>query len=193
MADKKTKNKTTNTASPKKLNAAQKLEALENMVMGIQQQVNIVAEEIDKVGYFVQQLGRRLNASNQVANISHESVNKVLIDESDKQLEAQVNMLLERGVLIESENGDVDNEECFIVGREIDGEGNVVGTRTQFAIMTLVPELRDKFIGQKKGSIVKNEQNENCIEITEVYNVIPLKQEIKFDENATPEDIEPTV
>ena len=181
-----------NKSSPKKLNAAQKLEALENMVMGLQNQINIVAEEIDNVGQIVQLLGRKLNASNKVANIADESVNQVIIKENTLQLENLVKELRDKGVIKESESGEIADEQHFVVAREIDKDGNVIAPRIQFAVMTLIPELKPQFIGQKKGSIIKNEQNENSLEITEVYSVIPPKKEINFEKEADVSEGEPT-
>jgi hypothetical protein len=190
MTEKTTKKtKEESKASPKKLNAAQKLEALENLVLGFQQQFNILAEEIDRVGEVVQILGKRLNASNKVANIADESVNDVIIKEHVGGLEKLTKELVTKGVIKESENGEIKDEKCFVVAREVDKEGNEVAKRIQFAVMTLMPELKQYFIGQKKGSLVKNEHNENSIEIIEVYDVIPPKTDIVFEEASKTEEV----
>ncbi|HLD91639.1 MAG TPA: hypothetical protein VI911_11630 [Patescibacteria group bacterium] len=167
----------------KSLNASQKLIALEGLTTGLQQQIQILAEEIDKIGQVVQLLARRLNASNQIANISSDSVTQVIVDENAKSLESKVQMLIDKGIAKRSSDGLIKDEQCFVVGREIDKDGNVIAPRIQFAVASLVADLKPKFIGQKEGSLFKNDDSESSIEIMEVYDIIPPKKEIKFDKD----------
>jgi hypothetical protein len=171
----------TNKKTPQ-MNAHQKLLYLESKVDNGQKQINILAEEIDKLGQIIQALARRLNASNKASNIPNESIDKIIIEENVRELEGRVNDLISKGILELAAEGSEVSEQCFVIGREIDTNGNVISPRIQFAVMSLVPELKPKFLGTKKGDIISNDHNDNGIEIMDIYNVIQPKQDIVFDE-----------
>ncbi len=186
------KKTSTKKASPRKLNAAQKLEALENLVMGMQTQINILAEEVDKVGEFVQLVGKRLQASNEVAKIPSESIDKVIIESHVKDLELKTDELVAQNLIKRSDSGEIKDEKCFVIAREIDKDGNELSPRIQFAVMTLVDELKPNFIGKERGSVIKNKHDEGSIEITEVYDIHTPEKDIQFDESVEGIDEQPT-
>lgn len=169
---------------PKKLTAAQRIEGLERQMMGLMRNIQILAGEVDNTRQVMSSLAKRLNATIQVGesgNISSEAVNNILVEENVSELKGKVDFLLKQGVLTKSESGEV-HEKSFVVGRELDEDKGVINPRIQFALASVVPEVKDMLLGKKVGDIVKNEEGDGLLlEVLEVFN-IPEKVEKKLEE-----------
>lgn len=187
------------TAQPVKLNAAQKIEALENRVIDLQAQIDellnavndkvtILADEIDKTRQISVALNKRLNASIKAAEeggLNGDSVNKIILDENQKELAGRIQYLLDMGALVGDNEGSV-NEKSFLVGRTLDTEGNVINPRVQFAVATVDPELSKALIDKKLGDVVAYSEDEDPFEITEMYLIADPKKKEKYEENQQP-------
>lgn len=158
-------------AQPPKQNAAQKLEALENAFMQQNAQIEILAEEIDRLRELVVALNKRLNASIQATDTGT-SVNQIIMDENQKELKAKIDFLVEQGVLQRDDNQQID-EQTFVVGRELDQEANVINPRVQFAVNTVDNSLKSALMGKKAGDVVAYDEKEPSLEVTEVYKITP--------------------
>ena len=189
MSKGKTKTKT------KKLTATQRIEGLENAIGAMMRSNQIFADEIDGLRQVVSSLARRLNAtikSGEQGNLSSQAINDIITQENVAELKGKVDFLIEQGVLESSENGEVD-EKAFVVGRELDEDSNVVNPRIQFAISSLLPEMKELFLGKKVGDVVKNEKGDGLLmEIVEVFN-IPQKVEKNLQEGTQETSQESTV
>lgn len=182
----KTKKKNVST-KPKKMNATQKIASLENIVVGQEQQIKILADEIDKLRGTISSIAKRLNASIQ-ATETHDSVNKIIIDENVKELEGKVKFLVDQKVLTLNQESEI-VEKTFVVGRELNGDGEVVNPRVQFAVGSLPKDLKDKIIGNKVGSLVQTDESDLRLEITEAYQINePKPVEKKFEEEDKTEE-----
>lgn len=173
-------------APPK--NAAQKLEALEQAFVRQNQQITILADEIDRLRETVVALNKRLNASIQAGeqgNMSNESVNKIILGENMKELESKVNFLVEQGVLVRNDEAEI-SDKTFVVGREVDAQGNVTNPRVQFAISTVDPSVKDKFLSRKAGDVIAFSETDDSVEITEVYEMVDLKKKKNFEKTTQP-------
>lgn len=166
--------KTTKTdATPKKRNAAQTIEALENMLLGQNQQIEVLAEEIDKLRQMLIALNKRVNASIQAAEeggLNGESVNKIIMNENIKELESKVQFLVDQGVLKKNDGAEI-TDKTFVVGRELDAKGAVVNPRVQFAVGSIDNVVKEKLLLKKTGDVVSYNENEPSLEITEVYEI----------------------
>ena len=186
------KEKTKKTAAPKAeakkavappQTASQKLDALENAFIQQNQQIDILAEEIDRLRGTVVSLNKRLNASIQAAEqggITGESVNKIILGENMKELEAKVTFLTEQGVLVRNDDSEI-GDKSFVVGRELDTEGNVTNPRVQFSVGSIDQEVKGKLQGKKAGDVVAYSEGEDSLEITEVYDIVDPKIKKNFD------------
>ena len=70
-------------AAPAKQNAVQKMTALENAFMQQNQQINTLADEIDRLRQLLTAVNKRLNASIQASEeggLTGASVNKIIMD-----------------------------------------------------------------------------------------------------------------
>ena len=170
--------------------ASQKLEALENAYVQQNNQINILADEIDRLRQTVVALNKRLNASIQAAEgggVSNESVNKIIMSENVKELESKITFLTEQGVLLRNDEAEI-TDNTFVVGRELDQEGNVTNPRVQFAVKTVEKEVKDKLYTKKAGDVIAYSENEDSLEITEVYEIVNPKIKKNFEkQQSTPQ------
>ena len=168
--------KTAKTEAPKapaKRNAAQTIEALENAFMGQNQQIHMLADEIDKLRQMLTALNKRINASIQAAeegSLNGDSVNKIIVQENTRELEEKIKFLVTQGVLKKNDDMEV-TDKTFIVGREVDVTGNVVNPRVQFAVGSIDKAVQAKLLTKKVGDKVLYSETEPSFEITEVYEI----------------------
>lgn len=190
---------------PKKTkNAAERLNALEqnlnNLAQNVNQvfnsnnerlgkQINILADELDRARQTIQNLGKRLNTMAELAGKSDE-LNKAMLDAAVLDLKGKVDELVELGAIALGEDQPI-TDKTFVVGREIDADGNEVNPRVQFATASMDKSLQDKLMGKKAGDIIEFEEGQPKFEITEVYLVQEVKKD--FEEEASEEkSAEPT-
>jgi hypothetical protein len=175
-----------------KLNAAQRLVLLEqesettkDNLSYCQNQVIAFAEEVDKIGDVLMKLSMQVHAMVQLLEtnqpVNNKTISSFLKNESVKTMENTIQTQLEQGVLLKSED-DVVTERSFIVGRELDKDGNVHNPRWQFAIPSLEAENKKLFVGKKKGDLVQVEADHNSLEIVAVYQIAELTSK-NFEED----------
>lgn len=168
-----------------KLTAAQRIEGLENALSGVMRNNQILAGEIDNLRQTIGALARRLNAtikSGESGSLSNDSVNDIITQENIAELKGKVDFLLEQGVLEASDSEITDR--TFIVGRELDEDRNVINPRIQFAVASVIPEMKDLLLGKKVGDVIKNDQGDGLLlEVVEVFN-IPEKVEKNVQETS---------
>ncbi len=187
-AKKKTKTKAAPVAKAgetKKLTAAQRLEALETLVVQQNQKFDILADEIDKSRNLIASLAKRLNAAIQAGengSISQDSVNKLILDDNINELKGKVDNLIKADVLKRDDELEI-VDKTFVVGQEVDEDGTVVNPRVQFAVGSLPQDFKDKLLGKKVGDLIKPEEGlALSLEITEVYAIVTPQQDKKFEE-----------
>jgi len=180
-----TTNKTASTT--KKLTATQRIEGLESTLSGVMQNTQLLADEINNLRQTLGALGRRLNAtikSGESGQVSNDSVNQIITQENIAELKGKVEFLLEQGVL-EAFDGEI-GEKTFVIGRELDEEKNVINPRIQFAVASIVPEMKNMLVGKKVGDIVKNDQGDGLLlEVTEIFNIADkITKDVKVADEA---------
>lgn len=170
----------------KKLTASQRIAALEEIAMVQREQIDILAEELDQTRNTISSLAKRLNAviqAGESGTISNDSINSIVLDESVKELKGRVDYLKNQGVLKLNEDKDTNiSEQNFVVGRQVDEDGNVVSPRVQFAVGSLDDSLKTKMLGKQLGDLVPDESSGTSLEITEIYDVVDPRVNKKFDE-----------
>lgn len=185
MATKQTGNK-----QPKKLTAAQRITALEDNAMAQQQNNQILAGEIDNLRQTMASLARRLNATIQAGEegvIGNETVNNLLIEENTKELEGKVNFLIEQGVLEKAKEEGI-HERSFVVGRELDENKDIVNPRIQFALVSVVPEMKGLLLGKKVGDVVQNSEDGINLEVMEILDIVEqVQKDVAVAPETTPE------
>lgn len=171
------------TPAPAKQNAAQKIESLEAAFMNQSKNLDILADEIDRLRQLIVSLNKRVNASIQAAEeggVTGDSVNKIIMNENMKELQSKVTFLVEQGVLERSDDMEI-TDRAFVVGREVDSEGNVVNPRVQFSVGSIDKTVQDRLLTRKAGDVISYNETEPSLEITEVYQILDPKIKQNYD------------
>jgi hypothetical protein len=176
------------TNQQKKLTATQRIEGLEAALSGANQNVQFLAQEIDKMRQMITSLARRVNATikaGENGSVSNEAVQNLLVEENVQELKGKVDFLLDQEVLKPTSKKKL-HDRSFVVGRELDEEKNVINPRMQFAIASLNKEVKEKLKDKKVGDFVENFSGDGLsLEITELYDIAEeKKQSKKFEEEA---------
>lgn len=160
--------------TPKKQTAAQRIEQLETANLAGNQNMQILAGEIDNLRQTMAALARRLNATikaGESGTVSNDAVNGLLVEENTIELQGKIKFLKEQGVLVDAVAEDI-HARSFVVGRELDEEKNVINPRIQFAIASIVPEVQDLLLGKKVGDVVQNPDDGINLEIVELLDIV---------------------
>lgn len=160
-----------------KMNATQRIEFLENTISNLTEkldnQFQIIADEVNRLNELNVALAKRLNAiikAGDEGDINNKSVKGIIIDEAAKELKSKVDMLVEQGILTLNNEREID-ENTFVVGREINLEGEEINPRTQFLVGSLQEEAKKIVLGKKAGDSIKDEKLQQTLIITETYDV----------------------
>lgn len=165
-----------------KMNASQRIQALEQMMAGQSQNMQYLAQEINTLRQSITSLARRINATikaGEEGGVSNDTVNKLLVDENVQELKGKVDFLLEQKVLEKTKKKTI-HDRSFVVGRELDEESNVVNPRMQFAVASLNEEAQGKVNNKKLGDLIKDFSGDGLsLEITELYDIAEEKEQKK--------------
>lgn len=156
----------------KKITATKRLEALEELVLGFQQRFMILADEIDKISSGLLATTKTIDGLLE-ATKTREAVNDIVVNGHVKEMENKVSMLVEQGLLIKQEGDDaMIGDRSYVVGRELDPDGNVINPRLHFAVPSINEVERDLFLGKKAGEVVmKDSEAAIGVEIVEIFNI----------------------
>lgn len=177
-------------AEPSKLNASQKLEALENKITDMESKldraIQLLLERVNSLADTDVALAKRINAivkAGDEGGVTTDSVKTAVVNQAATELRARVQMLIDNGLLT------LDNEspittESFVVGRELSSEGEEINPRIQFAVKSLQQEVQDTLIGKKAGESISDEKSQTSMEITEVYTINQPKVEASEEQEA---------
>lgn len=166
--------------SKKKPTASSRLNAMEEILMEMNNKIIALAGIIDdnkagsldlfdKLDQKVISIAKRVNATVSATD-SAASVEKIIQQNTVKELEDLVKTLLENKVIINDGEGSV-VEQSFVIGRHITSEGDEITPRLQFYVGSLAEEEKLKFIGKKVGDLVLSDDDSVSIEITELFLV----------------------
>lgn len=153
-----------------KRNATQRIGDLEQALMGLFQTADNMARDLTTVRDAIKLLGNKLDSVAKAANLSDDVIAKLMIQNNVAELKEKVTNLVTQGILVPAEEM---NDTSFVVGQEIDAEGNVVNPRIQFTLTSIQPELRDKIKAAKVGEAVVLEEGKLKFMPVEIYTIVP--------------------
>lgn len=173
-----------------KMNATQKLEALESKVLELEAKLDraleLLLNRVNSLADTDVALAKRINAivkAGDEGGVSSESVKNAVVNQAAQELKARVDMLIENGLLIQDNQSSI-TEESFVVGREVSSEGDEINPRIQFAVKSLGEQDQASVLGKKVGERVGDEKSQTFMEITEVYTIKQPKVEADPQEEA---------
>jgi hypothetical protein len=158
----------------KKLNAAQRLEALEKSMLLMDKALHEMYKSIEGLRLAGKTLSNKIDSvietSVQGLPLSEESVEKVMTENNVQELKGRIEKLKASGSLVE---GSEIGEMSLIVIREIDPETKKVeNPRTQVAFRLLAPTTQELLRGKKVGDLVSLGADKLDVEVTEVYDIV---------------------
>jgi hypothetical protein len=176
MANFKNAKKELKEKQEKSLTAAQRIEVLEKTVQTLRKMIEVMATEMDKIQQSQIAIAQRLDATLKVATegeLSEKNVDTFIVDQEVRKLKAQIDVLVSQGVFIPSETVE---ESSFVVGRELDKEGNVSSPRTQAPVASLPEEVKEKLIGSKVGDLVTFSEDKLSFQVDEIFSIVMPEQ-----------------
>jgi hypothetical protein len=172
------------------MNASQKLEALEGKIVGLENKldraIELLLERVNSLADTDVAIAKRINAiikAGDSGGVSSDSVKTAVVSQAASELKSRVDMLVEKGLLILDNESPI-NSDSFVVGRELNSEGEEINPRIQFAVKSLQQDVQDTLLGKKTGESVSDEDSKTSMEITEVYTINQPKVEESPEQEA---------
>lgn len=151
-------------------------EALKKIKEDVAHDIGALAGEIDKLNSMVSRQAQRSKIAAELSGLE-DQINEAMLQNSIKDLKSKVDELVEAGVL-ELDNSAPITDRTFVVGREVDADGNETNPRLQFATASIDKKLQDKLVGKKVGDLVEFEEGKPKFEPVEVYTIKEVKKEM---------------
>lgn len=152
--------------------AGQRIEDLENAVMGAFNTMDHMARDIMLHKDTIKLLSKKLNAVVEAVSNGEqptdEVLNRIMTKNNVEELAHKVAELVAQGRLHPEE---VSTENSFVVGEEFDENGVVANPRLQFAVSSLQDPLKGKIIGLKAGEAVSPEEGKLSFRLLETYRI----------------------
>lgn len=176
---------------PQKLNATQRIEALEQQLITlssvVQEQVKVLAEDIDDAKKWLLQLNSKVKYVIDLAEkkgvVSLGEINELMIQEQKADLINKIKIMVEAGYF-KLTQGPV-TEDSFIVCNDETVKDQPV--RWQSAVSIINPTFQSLFIGKSIGDTVvttTNESNKEQHKIIEIYEVVNNSDiDLSFSDN----------
>lgn len=156
-----------------KRTAAQRIDDMERGLMALYQTADNMARDLMTIKEAIKLLGNKLDAvvkaSNRGEQLNDEVISKIMVENNIEELKNKVQDLVNQGVLQAAEEV---TSNSFVVGREVDENGQVQNPRMQFVVSALAPNVKDKFPGAKVGQTLELEEGKWKFEIQEVYSLV---------------------
>lgn len=160
-----------NSAEPKKRNATERLEDLENASMSLFHLNDNLVRDVTALKEALRLLDNKVNAITKASvageELSDAVLSRIMIENNVDELAQKVLSLVQQGTLVAEEQV---SENAFVVGKELDSEDKVINPRLQFALQALKPELRAKIVGAKPGDTLKIQENLKFL-VSESYSI----------------------
>lgn len=157
--------------TPKKT-ASQRLDDMENSLMALYQTADNMARDLITIKEAVKLLGNKLDsvvkATNRGEQLNDETISKIMVENNVSELKNKVDSLVQQKILSPAEEV---TDNSFVVGQEIDADGNIQNPRLQFVVSALEKETRTKFVGAKVGQTLDLQEGKWKFIVTEVYKV----------------------
>lgn len=164
--------------------ASQRIEELEGTVEALVTNAQALNSDVVNLKNALRLLGSQVTAMIKLSTagsaVNEDAIKQVMVAEYTKELSDKVDHFVNQGVLAKSETAAPNS---FVVGRELDSDGAVVNTRTQFVLSELKQTIAEKILGSKAGDILTLEEGKLRLEILELYSI----QEAKGPEALTNE------
>lgn len=173
--------------------ASQKISDLENALMSLYQTADNMARDVMTLKEAIKLLGNKVDsivkASSSGEAINDAVISRIMVENNCEELANKVKTMVAQGVLASQEQV---AEDSFVVGEEVNEQGEIANPRLQFALYALQQDLRDKFIGAKAGDLLSLQEGKLKFRVSEVYQIQQPKAAEEPTEEATTAPAEAT-
>lgn len=167
--------------------ASQKIQDLHNGLMQLYQTADAMARDLGLVKDAIKLLGNKVDsivkASSKGEIVTDEIVTRIMIENNVEELKQKVTLMQAQGILAPQEQVGADS---FVVGAEINDEGETINPRLQFALYSLAEDLRGKILGSKVGETLAIQEGKLKFKVLESYQI----QQPKAPASETPDTSE---
>lgn len=167
-------------ASEKQLSASERLELIETFLKQVASAYEVVVSDTVQAKENVNALSNKLNALVSILSsgdsVNDENIKSVMVQNKIAELKSAVDDLVKRGDL---EKAEVVGPYSFVVSKELsnDEEKRVINPRLQFAVYDIPKERAERLVGKKVGDIVELQENKALVDIEEIYDFPPIKDD----------------
>ena len=153
--------------------ASQKIQDLENALIGLYQTADNIVRDLNIIKDALKLLGNKVDSVVKATlageQPTDEVIQRIMVENNIEELKNKLKVMVARGILAPGEQVAQDS---FLVGQDIDDQGNVINPRLQFALYAInPPELQQKFIGAKVGDVLNLQEGKLKFKVTEVYQI----------------------
>jgi hypothetical protein len=156
----------------KKKTAAQRIQNLEDTLLGSLKALSAVNNEHETIKEALRLLANKLDSVVKLINSSQElsdaNISTVMVQNKADQLAQNTASMVQNGVLTQSETIEANS---FVVGREVEDNGNVINPRIQFTVGSAQENLRAKLLGAKVLDKILVEEGKAKLEVLEIYSI----------------------
>jgi len=96
------------------------------------------------------------------------NIGNQMVQNKANQLAQNTAQMVQTGVLIKSDTVD---QNSFVVGREVEDNGNVTNPRIQFVVSSAQDHLKTKLLGAKVLDKILVEEGKAKLELLEIYSI----------------------
>lgn len=153
----------------KQRSATERLNDLEQGVMGIFQAIDNMSRDLMLVKDAIKLLGNKTDAIARASNLSDDVISGLMVENNIAELKGIVDRLVNQGVFVAEE---VVTAQSFVVIREVDDAGNTVNPRIQLAVGSIEPTTAAKLVGARVGETVEVAEGKLKAVIVESYEIV---------------------
>lgn len=152
--------------------ASQKIQDLEKAMMQVYQAVDAMARDLGVIKDAIKLLNNKVDSIVKISAkgevVNDEVITKMMIENNCEELKQKVTVMQAQGILAPQEQIGADS---FVVGSELNDEGETVNPRLQFALYALSPELQEKLTGAKVGDTLTLQEGKLRFKVLESYQI----------------------
>ncbi len=156
-------------SNPKQRTASERIEDLENAMLGAFQNLDSMMKDLDLVKKATQLLNGKIDAVIKAGSISDQAVSDAMVEAKANILKSKVDDMVASKILVAE---DAVTATSFVVGRELDKSGTVMDPRVQIAIGNIPEDLQNKLVGTIAGQIVDMGEGNHDFQIIETYSIV---------------------
>jgi hypothetical protein len=152
--------------------ATQRLSDLEQAMMSLFNVNDNLVRDVMTLKEAIRLLDNKVNAVIKASlagePLTEGILTRIMVENNVAELSQRVRNMASQGFIVAE---DQVSEESFVVGSELDDEGNVVNPRLQFSLNSIAPELRAKILGAKVGDTLDVQEGKLKFKVLESYKI----------------------